>query len=72
MVIEKDGTFCQSPRTSIKVLVKECSLGGGARVSKPHATKDSMREFPRLGAELAAAQQSRNTTTSDFDLSNKL
>jgi hypothetical protein len=74
MVIEKERVSLQSSRTSIREVVNECSPGGGALPSKPQAVMVSMigfPEFPRLGAELAAAQQSRRTRTSDLALSNK-
>jgi hypothetical protein len=72
MVTENDGALIQSSRTSISEFVNECSPGGGALDSKPHAAIVSIIPCPRLGAELAAAQQSKRTRTSDLDFSNRL
>ena len=71
MVIENEGTSFQSIRTSIREVVKECSPGGGAMPSNPQAARVSIAELDGAGAELAAAQQSKTTKTSDFALSNK-
>jgi hypothetical protein len=73
MVTENEGALIQSSRTSISEFVNECSPGGGALDSKPHAAIISMIPCPRLGgAEAAAAQQSKRTRTSDLDFSNRL
>lgn len=54
--------------------VKECSPGGGAIVSNPQAAMTSMWASPCRGPEvaaaLAAAQQSKMTSRSDFPRSN--
>jgi hypothetical protein len=73
MSIEKGGPSHQSSRTSIRDVVNECSPGGGARLSNPHAASISTVVLPpSLGAELAAAQQSRRRRTLDLHLSNRL
>lgn len=72
MVAVKLARSCQSSRTAMGVLVKECRPGWGAQVSKPQAAMVSVMllHWPSAGALLAAAQQTRSKRTSDSACSN--
>jgi len=65
MATENEGLSTHSSSTSIRVYVNERSEGDGAVVSNPQAAIVSIVPEPIPEAELAAAQQSSKTKTSD-------
>ena len=69
---ENEGLVFQSSRTSMRVFENENLPGGGALPSKPEAAIVSVTPLPDVVAELAAAQQSRSTNTSEEALLNRL